>query len=220
MKRVGTSLENELVFGAHVREQRSRYFGYIGFIFGVIGCLSAAVVAVCVQKPAPQLVPFDVRNGVALPDVKVNSISVTQKDAIVQSLIYSYVGDREEYDFFDNDLRAPSVEARSMSQALLSYRNLWSRDSSDYLPKLYGDKARIDIVISSIVLQPGNRALVHIRKRLTSGSSITDGSFMVTLGYNLQPAKQDKLDEVWKNPFGFFVTDYRVVAQQYEQKSN
>jgi type IV secretion system protein VirB8 len=217
MRKAGAILEEELIFGAVDRERRWRKIAYCTSIFGMAGCLLAGLVAITVDKPAPVLVPFDLRTGVTLPNVRVGSISVAQKDAILESLIYSYVGDRETYSVFDNDLRIEAVKARSSGLALKSLISLWDGSSPDYLPRQYGDKARIDVAISSITLLSENRAQVRLRKRLTSQDGIKDNAFLVTLEYALTPAKQSSLETVWKNPFGFEVKNYRVVTQQYEQ---
>ncbi|MCR8493693.1 type IV secretion system protein [Brucella anthropi] len=217
MAKINPALESELVFGAMDRERRWRRISYCSMLFGALGCLMAGAVAVSVDKPAPELVPFDVRNGVVLPNVNVSSISTTQKDAIIESLVYSYVGDRETYNAFDNDLRIGSVVSRSTGRALDTLKQLWDSGSPDYLPAQYSDKARIDVAISSINLLSDNRAQIQIRKRLTSPDGVTEGAFLVTLEYELTPARKDSLEAVWKNPFGFVVTNYRVAAQQYER---
>ncbi|QWK80884.1 type IV secretion system protein [Ochrobactrum sp. BTU1] len=217
MRKIGAILEYELIFGAVDRERRWRKIAYFASGFGVTGCLLAGIVAVAVDKPAPALVPFDVRTGVALPNVNVGSISITQKDAIIESMIYSYVSDRETYNIFDNDLRIETVKTRSTGLALKSLIGLWDGSSPDYLARQYSDKARIDVAISSIALLSDNRAQVRLRKRLTSTDGMKDNAFLVTLEYELTPSKQASLEAVWKNPFGFVVKNYRVVTQQYEQ---
>lgn len=217
MRKIGAVLEDELIFGAVDRERRWRKIAYIALSFGIIGCLLAGIIAITVDKPAPVLVPFDIRTGVTLPNVQVNSISTTQKDAIIESMIYSYVSDRETYNIFDNDLRIESVKARSTDLALKSLISLWDSSSRDYLPGQYSDKARIDVAVSSISLLSDNRAQVRLRKRLTSSDGIKDNAFLVTLEYELTPSRQASLEAVWKNPFGFVVKNYRVVTQQYEQ---
>ncbi|MGW6780935.1 VirB8/TrbF family protein [Brucella pseudogrignonensis] len=217
MRKIGAVLEEELIFGALDRERRWRKIAYSACGFGVVGCLLAGLVAVSFDKPAPVLVPFDIRSGVTLPNVHVGTISATQKDVIIESMIYSYVNDRETYNIFDNDLRIGSVKSRSTDLALISLIGLWDGSSPDYLPGQYSDKARIDVAISSITLLSDNRAQVQLRKRLTSSDGIQENAFQVTLEYVLAPSRQASLDVVWKNPFGFVVKNYRVVAQQYEK---
>lgn len=217
MRKVGAILEEELLFGAFDRERRWRRIAYFASTFGITGCLLAGIIAVKVDKPAPELVPYDIRTGAVLPNVKVGSISTTQKDAIIESLIYSYVSDRETYNSFDNDLRIESVKSRSTDGALKSLIALWDGSSPQYLPRQYAGKSQIDVAISSITLLSDSRAQVRLRKRLTSMDGNSDGSFLVTLEYATTPEKQDNLEAVWKNPFGFIVKNYRVVTQQHEQ---
>lgn len=132
-------------------------------------------------------------------------------------MIYSYVSDRETYNIFDNDLRINSVKARSTDVAMRSLIELWDSSKPNYLPALYSDKSRIDVAVSSINLLSDNRAQVEIRKRLTNTDGITENAFLVTLEYQLTPARQASLEAVWQNPFGFVVSNYRVVAQQYSK---
>jgi len=216
-KMINAKLEHELIFGAIDRENRWRRIAYITSAFGFFGCLLAGIVAVSVQQPAPELVPYDIRNGVVLQNVKVGSISTTQKEMIVESMIYSYVNDRETYDFFDNDIRIESVKSRSTSEALRSLIALWDSRSPDYLPSQYSNKDRIDVAVLGINLLPDNRAQIDIRKRLISVDGIKDGSFRVMMEYQLNPKRLDNLESVWKNPFGFVATNYRVVPLQYRQ---
>jgi type IV secretion system protein VirB8 len=217
MAKVNKTLENELLFGAMDREKRAWTISYFSMAFGAAACLMAGYVAVSVQKPAPELVPYDIRSGVVLPNVTVKSISTTQRDAIIESMIYSYVSDRETYNVFDNDLRINSVKARSTDVAMRSLIDLWDSSKPNYLPALYSDKSRIDVAVSSINLLSDNRAQVEIRKRLTNTDGITENAFLVTLEYQLTPARQASLEAVWQNPFGFVVSNYRVVAQQYSK---
>ncbi|WP_079212793.1 type IV secretion system protein [Brucella pituitosa] len=215
MRKIGAVLEEELIFGALDRERRWRRIAYIASIFGFSGCLLAGVVATSVDKPAPVLVPFDIRNGLPLPNVQISSFSTQHKEAIIESMIYSYVSDRETYHVFDNDLRIETVKARSTGLALKTLISLWDSFSGDYLPRQYRDNARIDVAISSITLLSENRAQVRLLKRLTTTDGIKDNAFLVTLEYELTPSKKKSLEAVWKNPFGFVVKNYRVVLQQY-----
>lgn len=217
MTKIGSRLEEELIYGAMDRENRWRRIAYIGAFFGIAGCLMAGAVAVAVDKPAPVLVPYDVRNGAVLPEVNVSAISTKQQDAIIESMIYSYVTDRETYNIFDNDIRINAVRNRSTGVGLRELMRYWDSSNADYLPAQYGDKARIDVAISNINLMSDNRAQVRLQKRLTTSDGITDGVFLVTLEYDLVPARQSSLEAVWKNPFGFMVTNYRIVSNQYER---
>ena len=51
--------EEELIHGALRREQLWKMIGLGGAGFGVLGCLTAAAVALMVETPPPVVVPYD-----------------------------------------------------------------------------------------------------------------------------------------------------------------
>ena len=79
-----------------------------------------------------------------------------------------------------------------------------------------GEDARLDVQIDSINLITNNRAQVRFRKRLTSNEGTQTGSFTATLLYEFRPAQMRQIDDVWRNPFGFTVTEYAVVSDRQE----
>ena len=56
-------IEEELVYGALRRERLWQRLGLLGMIFGIIGCLSAAAVAILDVDPPPVVVPYDPATG-------------------------------------------------------------------------------------------------------------------------------------------------------------
>ena len=50
-------IEEELVYGALRRERLWQRLGLLGLIFGILGCLSAAAVAILDVDPPPVVVP-------------------------------------------------------------------------------------------------------------------------------------------------------------------
>ena len=59
-------IEEELVYGALRRERTWQRLGLMGLIFGILGCLSAAAVAILDVDPPPVVVPYDPETGFAL----------------------------------------------------------------------------------------------------------------------------------------------------------
>ncbi|TPW27065.1 type IV secretion system protein [Martelella alba] len=218
MASVKDLLEEELIFGARDREARWRKIALVSLTFGAAGCLLAGVEALVIDKPPPVLVPFDPATGVALPQARVGTIGMHEKEAVLQSLIHAYVHDRETYNQLDNDLRIKSVIDRSTGEALTSLNGLWDAANPNYPPSVYGSHARIDVAIASITQISNQRAQARITKRLTSPDGVSEGTFVVTLAYDFEPSTLRDLQDIWNNPFGFKVKDYRVVAERFKAK--
>ena len=209
-------IEEELIYGAARREAFWKKLGTAGWVFGGFGCIMAAIVAASHETPAPVLVPFDPSTGMALPMVNLEAISVQQRDAVVQSLVYSYVRDRETFNQLDNDVRVRSVLERSSGAALESMRSLWSSENPDYPERKYGPRARMDVEVLSVTLITEDRATVRIRKRLADDDGVTQGLFTVTLDFRYETTEARSLDEVWTNPFGFSVYEYGIASDRLE----
>ena len=62
-------IEEELVYGALRRERLWQRLGLFGLGFGILGCLSAAAVAILDVDPPPVVVPYDPATGFALTHV-------------------------------------------------------------------------------------------------------------------------------------------------------
>lgn len=208
--------EEELIYGERRRGAFWQKFGIAGWGFGAFGCLMAAVVAASHETPAPVLVPFDPSSGMALPTANLQAISFDHRDAVVQSLVHSYVRDRETFNQLDNDVRVRSVIDRSSGAALSSMRSLWSSENPDYPERKYGPRARMDVEILSVTLITEDRAQVRLRKRLADDGGITEGLFSATLAFRYETTEARPLDEVWTNPFGFSVTEYAITSDRLE----
>jgi len=209
-------IEEELVYGALRRERLWQRLGLLGLIFGILGCLSAAAVAILDVDPPPVVVPYDPATGFALPEASVGATTVTENRAIVEAEVFRYVTDREVYNQLDNDLRIRSVLRRSDGAAETSLRQIWNSANSDYPPTVYGPNARLDVEILSINLISNSRATVRLRKRLTSLSGVQAGLFTATLLFEFRPEESRSIDQVWTNPFGFTVVEYSIRSDRLE----
>ncbi|TGN68317.1 type IV secretion system protein [Paracoccus liaowanqingii] len=208
--------EEELIYGERRRGAFWQKFGVAGWGFGAVGCIMAAVIAASFESPAPVLVPFDPSSGMALPMVNLETISVSNRNAVVQSLVHAYVRDRETYSMLDNDLRVRSVLARSSGAALHSMRSLWASENPDYPQRKYGPRARMDVEVLSVTLITNDRAQVRLRKRLQNDAGETQGLFTVTLAFRYETSEARSLEEVWTNPFGFSVYEYAITSDRLE----
>ena len=209
-------IEEELVYGALRRERLWQRLGLLGLIFGILGCLSAAAVAILDVDPPPVVVPYDPETGFALPEASVGATTVTENRAIIEAEVFRYVTDREVYNQLDNEVRIRSVLRRSDGAAQASLRQIWNSANAEYPPSVYGPNARLDVEILSINLIGNNRATVRLRKRLTSIQGVQAGLFTATLLFEFRPEESRSIDQVWTNPFGFTVAEYSIRSDRLE----
>ncbi|SEJ82147.1 VirB8 protein [Marinovum algicola] len=209
-------IEEELVYGALRRERLWQRLGFVSVIFGCLGCLSAAAVAILDVDPPPVVVPYDPATGFALPEASVGATTVTENRAIIEAEVFRYVTDREVYNQLDNDVRIRSVLRRSDGAAQASLRRIWNSANADYPPSVYGPNARLEVEILSINRIGANRATVRLRKRLTSINGVQAGLFTATLLFEFRPETRRTIDEVWNNPFGFTVVEYAIRSDRLE----
>lgn len=209
-------VEEELIYGARRREKLWQKLALSGLVFGIIGCLSAATVAILDVDPDPIVVPYNPETGMALPNASVGAVRVTENEAIIESVVFRYVTDRETYNQLDNDLRVRSILERSDRAAEVSMRSLWDSANPNYPPEVYGDAGRLDVEILSINRIGVNRAQVRMRKRLTSPQGVQAGLFTATLLFEFRPEERRSIDDVWSNPFGFTVIEYAIRSDRLE----
>lgn len=209
-------IEEELVFGALRRERLWQRLGLVGLIFGCLGCLSAAAIAILDVDPPPVVVPYDPATGFALPEASVGATSVTENRAIIEAEVFRYVTDREVYNQLDNDVRIRSVLRRSDGAAQASLRRIWNSANAEYPPTVYGPNARLEVEVLSINRIGANRATVRLRKRLASIHGVQAGLFTATLLFDFRPETRRTIDEVWNNPFGFTVVEYAIRSDRLE----
>ena len=209
-------VEEELIYGARRREQLWQKLALSGLVFGIVGCLSAAAVAILDVDPDPIVVPYNPETGMALPNASVGDVRVTENEAIIESVVFRYVTDRETYNQLDNDLRVRSILERSDRAAEASMRSLWDSANPNYPPEVYGDAGRLDVEILSINRIGVNRAQVRMRKRLTSQQGVQAGLFTATVLFEFRPEERRSIDDVWSNPFGFTVIEYAIRSDRLE----
>ena len=210
-------IEEELIYGARRRERVWKAVAGVASLFGVMGCLSAAAVAVLDVDAPPALVPYDPDTGLALPEATVQAVTLAERPAVIQAQVFRYIVDRETYNQLDNDVRVRRVMAASEDGAADAMRALWTSGQDTYPPDVYGENARIEVEVLSITLITNNRAQVRLRKRLTSPDGVTVGLFTATLLFGFAPEDSRSIDEVWGNPLGFVVREYAIVSDRLEE---
>ncbi len=140
--------------------------------------------------------------------------TIEHSDAIEQSLLYSYLVDRETFDAADNEARLLKVFRRSAGQARATLERLWQEDNPNFPPKIYGAGARAQIKVLSIQMIAENTAQIRYIKTLrVPEEPVREGKFYATVVYGFQPQNQANLNIIWENPFGFTVTSYRTTSE-------
>lgn len=209
-----SSLTAEVIYGAFRREKQWK-LAFAGMaIVASIAVTSAAFVITSFTPPAPVVVPYDANTGMAIRNAGVEAVSLSEDDAIISASIYRYVADRERYNQLDNDLRIKRAMAMSEGAALTGLRAIWNSASRSYPPSVYGDRAVIDVSITSITRITNDRAQVRMIKRLTTPDGVSEGAFTSVLMYAFEPGEEKTLEAVWQNPLGFKVLDYAITADK------
>lgn len=212
-EQVAYSFEDEVFF--QLRAQRNRWMT-VALLALVLAVASIGTVAV--MLPLKEIKPFvvmvDRTTGAAEKVVQVRPVSLGEQEAVRQAELVSYVTDRETYDIADNKERIPEVLTRSKEQARSSLVALWTKGTENYPPDIYTNRSRLLVKIVSITLLNDTTAQVRFRKTLeTQGEKPVERDFVATVGFEFQPRVERNLEDVWKNPLGFVVTNYRVDAE-------
>ena len=211
-----TILETEVIYGAMQREKLWK-IAFAGMTFATVVAVCASAAVMVWHKPlAPIVVPFDPETGMAVPNASVQAVTLSERTAVVQSLIYQYVIDRENYNQIDNDIRINRSLARTEGNARRGLISLWDSGSEDYLPTRYGDRTQVDVAVTGITLLDEDRVQVRMRKRLTNPDGATVGNFTAVIGFQFETSEQPTLEAVWRNPLGFTVTDYQLYQDRRE----
>ena len=135
--------------------------------------------------------------------------------------IVRYVTDRETYDVADNAARIPMVANTSVGQASSSLRALWNSAAENYPPNIYGTDTLITVKVASISMLGDTTAQVRFTRRLERpGDNPIERNFVATVGFEFRPRVERNLEQVWQNPLGFTVTNYRVDAETLRAREN
>lgn len=213
---VKSFLEEEMAFGIRRRERIAWIVASAGVATGLLG-VAAVVLMLPLKQTEAYLAIVDKDTGVAERVVSVEKAGVDQAEGIKQSLIYSYVIDRETFDAHDNEARILQVYARSEGAARKSLVALWNEGNETYPPKVYGASAKATVAITSITPITETTYQVRYTKTLARDADPERiGKFYATVTFRFAPSQQSAISLVWENPTGFIVTDYRVTAETFE----
>jgi type IV secretion system protein VirB8 len=211
-----TILDAEVIYGAMQRERLWK-FAFAGMTVAAVVAISSASAVMVWHKPlAPIVIPFDPETGMAVPNASVEAVTLSERTAVVQSLVYQYVIDRETYNQIDNDIRINRALARTEGNARTGLVELWDSGSEKYLPTRYGDRTQVEVVVTGITLLDENRVQLRMRKRLSNPDGATVGNFTAVIGFQFETSEQPTLEAVWRNPLGFLVTNYQLYQDRRE----
>lgn len=217
-EQIAYKFEDEVFF--QLRSQRNRWM-VVAVVALILSFVSMGVVVALLplKETKPFVVMVDRTTGEAEKIVQVRPVSLAEQEAVRQAELVSYVVDRETYDIADNQTRIPDVLTRSQNQARSSLVALWTKGAENYPPDIYATRSRLIVTVVSIALLTETTAQVRFRKTLeTEGERPVERDFVATVGFEFQPRVERNLEDVWKNPLGFVVTNYRVDAETLSQR--
>lgn len=174
---------------------------------------SALVLVLPLKETQVFTVLVDRQTGDAEKIVEVRPSGIEDQEAVKQSLLVAYVGDREGYFLPGIQARLESVQRRSTGTAEESLRLLWSKGGGNkaYPPDVYGPGAEVSVTVRRITFLSPNVAQVRFVKILRQAKQepVTQ-PFVATVEFVFAPRTERSLAHVWENPLGFTVSSYRV----------
>lgn len=213
-----TRLQEEMIFGASRRERRA--WGLVALALVVAGGgVGLGLWGMSQTETHAYLTIVDKDTGIAQRAVTVERAVLDQSDAVLQSLVHGYIMDRETFDENDNEPRILDVFRRSSGRARRSLQQIWDKTYPDFRasvhpPNVYGKSGKVSVDVINITQITDKTMQVRFTKTLkTAGEATREGKFVAVVTYVFKPETRDNLELVWENPFGFYVTDYRVTSE-------
>lgn len=203
----------ETILGVSQREKRAWAVAIAGLVMGLVG-MGVGGYGMANSKTEAYLALVNKDTGIVERGVTVKRASVDQQQAVVESLIYAYVKDRETYDVDDNEYRILSVFRRSATNVRRPLEELWTPGHDTYPPEVYGKDGKVEVAINNVVMIDNDTAQVRFTKTLRRPNAQTEqGNFVATVTYEFKPSTVDNNLLLWQNPFGFQVIGYRVASE-------
>tara|TARA_R110000737_G_C14623635_1_gene494151 strand:- start:9949 stop:10602 length:654 start_codon:yes stop_codon:yes gene_type:complete len=184
------------------------------------GVASLMAVSIAMMMPLKTTEVFTVLvdrdTGAAERIMQVKPTGIEDEQAVKESLLVSYLSDRESFIMAGIQQRLESVQRRSAGDARRSLMALWSNDSqnADYPPRLYGESAQVTVRVKTITFLEPTVAQVRYEKTLrTPRQETVTRPFVAVIGFEFMPRQERALERVWENPLGFTVTSFSVSAE-------
>ena len=184
---------------------------------------AVAVLTLLVMMPLKSTTPYlfmvNEETGATQRLAEVQPMDISEQMAVVQANVVRYVIDRETYDTFDNDTRVRSILNLSEGNAAQTLRAIWANpnENATHPDKVYGETVRIKTTVTGVTMLSDAIAQVFItRTRLQAGQPPIESRGIATVGFFFDPAGVKSVAQIWENPLGFRVKDYRLDAQAGE----
>ena len=200
---------------------RSRALAWIvagaALAIAALGVLATFYMALKIGTVEPVIIKVDRTTGHAERQTQVVGNSVIADDeALAMSYVVNYVIDRETYDLSDNDTRIFEVQALSAGLARQSWEWDWDYDNARHMERVYGN-GQVVPVIRSIQPLDDNTATVDFTKTYRAkGKKPVTEAYLAVVSFAFVNRPKSRAD-VWKNPLGFEVTNYRAQPQNTQR---
>ena len=189
-----------------------------GLSLGVaVASVSALAALIPLKETRPYLFLLDKTNGAMERVVEVQPMDIAEEDAVIQANIVRYVIDRETYDTYDNQERIKRIIELSDEDARKDMLDIWDNPETnqDHPDNIYGQNIRIRAIVKSVTLDPVNSTALVFTTLIRKQRSIPDvvAQTVISLGYVFDPASVQSQAQLWNNPLGFKIINYRLDRQ-------
>ena len=183
----------------------------------------AAVLAIVFMMPLKRTTPYlfmvNEETGATQRLVEVQPMDISEQTAVVQANVVRYVIDRETYDTYDNDVRVRNVLRLSEGEAAQTLRTNWAdpANNANHPDKVYGETVRIKTSVTGVTMLSDDLAQVFMtRARVQKGQPTIESRGIATVGFLFDPSSVKSVEQIWENPLGFRVINYRLDGQAGE----
>ncbi|WP_417725785.1 virB8 family protein [Salipiger sp.] len=209
------SFDTDIIMAPRRSEKRA---WIVASVSAGVSALMALSIAMMMPLRSTEVftVLVDRDTGAAERIMQVQPTGIEDEQAVKESLLVSYLSDRESFIMTGIQERLESVQRRSANGARRSLMALWSNDSrnADYPPRLYGEGAEVTVRAKTIAFLEPTVAQVRYEKTLrTPRQDTITRPFVAVIGFDFRPREERSLERVWENPLGFVVTSFIVSAE-------
>lgn len=195
-------------------KRRARMAYLVAGVAGVISVLSVSAVMLLtpLKTVEPIVITVDKNTGLANVSSTLGELSLSDDEAVTQSLLFRYTRDRETYAAYDHKGRLEAVFEMSRGSAASDLKGLYKQENPNNPMNIYGSSGIVSVEIQSVVLTETDRATIRMKKtaRKQPGAPENSRNYVATVTFAFDRTGAMSLKERWNNPTGFFVTNYRI----------
>lgn len=211
-EQINSRFEEEVYRGARQAAANGYRVGVIGTAIGLSSVIGW-VLLLPLKTVEPYVFVVDKTTGQTERVVAVDGLELTNEEAIIQSNLWSYVINRESYDSYDNEFRYKNVVRMSSERALKDYQGIWAQDNPQHPNIIYGSGVRLHVAIRSVTIINENQNLAQVEVDFTRKQANTKdrkATGVATVRFEYTPSNNTSIEDVWNNPLGFKVLEYRM----------